>query len=88
MLHLGHATGAMADWLCKLEALDIPDNAVPGLTMADKPTLEGKLLQLPDNKAARFFDGAPMDVLKRLQTLLPQADAGRRTGCTTTGPAM
>ncbi len=42
MLHLGHAAGAMADWLRKLEALDIPDNAVPGLTVADKPTLEGQ----------------------------------------------
>ena len=80
MLHLGHAAGAMADWPDKLEALDIPENEVPGLTMADKPTLEGKLLQLPDDKAARFFNGAPMDVLKKLRTLLPEANAGKLTG--------
>ena len=84
MLHLGHAAGAMADWPDKLEALDIPENKVPGLTMADKPTLEGKLLQLPDDKAACFFNGAPMDVLKKLRTLLPEADAGKPTGCMTT----
>ena len=30
------------------------ENAVLGLTMADKPTLEGKLLQLLDDRAARF----------------------------------
>ena len=83
MLQLGHAAGAMADWPGKLEALIIPENAVPGLTMADKPTLEGKLLQLPDDKAARFFNGAPMDVLKKLRTLLPEADAGKPTACMT-----
>ena len=48
--------------------------------MADKPTLAGKLLQLSDDKAARFFNGAPMDVLKKLWTLLPLANAGKLTG--------
>ena len=71
----------MADWMGKLEALDIPENEVPGLTMADKPTLEGKLLQLPDDKAARFFDGTPINVLKKLRTLLPEAIAGKPSGC-------
>ena len=51
--------------------------------MADKPTLEGKLLQLPDDKAARFFNGAPMNVLKKLRTLLPEANAGKPTACMT-----
>ncbi len=45
MLQLGNAAGAMAYWLGIVEALDIPETALPGLTMADKPTLKGKLLQ-------------------------------------------
>ena len=35
----------MTDWLSKLEKLDIPDGAIAGLSNADKPTIEGKLLQ-------------------------------------------
>ena len=70
----------MADWMGKLEALDIPDNEVPGLTMADKPTLKGKLLQLPHDNAAHFFNGTAMEVLKMLRTLLPEAIAGKPLG--------
>ena len=65
----------------KLEALDIPENEVPGLTMADKPTLKGKLLQLADDKAAEFFNGTGMEVLKMLRTLLLEAIAGKPSGC-------
>ncbi len=83
ILQLGHAAGAMAAWSDKLRALDIPEHAIPGLTMTDKPTLEGKLLLLPDSRAAPFLDGAPMEVLKTLRVLLPEADAGRPTGCMT-----
>ncbi len=71
----------MADWMGKLEALDIPDNEVPGMTMADKPTLKGKLLQLPHDNAAHFFNGTAMEVLKMLRTLLPEAIAGKPSGC-------
>ena len=71
----------MADWMGKLAALDIPDNEVPGMTMADKPTLKGKLLQLPHVNAASFFDGTPMEVLQMLRTLLPEATAGKPSGC-------
>ena len=83
MLQLGNAAGAMAYSLGILEALDIPENAIPGLTMADKSTLKGKLLQFPSDKAACFFNGADMDVQKMLRTVLPGADPGKPTGCMT-----
>ena len=59
----------MADWLSKLEQLDIPVGAVPGLSAADKPFLEGKLLQLPAGDRPLFFRGQHIDVLKKLRTL-------------------
>ena len=71
----------MANWMAKLEALDIPDNEVPGTTVADKPTLKGKLLQLPPGNTAHFFNGTTMEVLKMLRTLLPEAIAGTPLGC-------
>ena len=67
----------MTDWLSKLEQLDIPDGAVAGLSNADKPTIEGKLLQLSAGDRPLFFRGQLIDVLKRLRTLLPDTPAGQ-----------
>lgn len=66
-----------AAWLSKLEQLDIPDGAVAGLSNADKPFVEGKLLQLPAGDRPLFFRGQQMDVLKRLGTLLPDTPPGQ-----------
>ncbi len=65
----------MAEWETILDQLKIPDGAVAGLSAADKPVLRGKLLQLPT--ADRFFVGQPLDVLKTLRTLLPDAPPGQ-----------
>ncbi|DBA77360.1 TPA: hypothetical protein ACH3X2_000877 [Trebouxia sp. C0005] len=66
----------MTDWLSKLEQLDIPDGAIAGLSNADKPIIEGKLLQLSAGDRPLFFRGQEIDVLKRLRTLLPDTPAG------------
>ena len=67
----------MTDWLSKLEQLDIPDGAVAGLSNADKPIIEGKVLQLPAGDRPLFFCGQQIDVLKRLRMLLPDTPAGQ-----------
>ena len=67
----------MTDWLSKLEQLKILDGAVAGLSNADKPTIEGKLLQLSAGDRPLFFRGQQIDVLKRLRTLLPDTPAGQ-----------
>ena len=67
----------MTDWLSQLEQLDIPDGAVAGLSNADKPIIEGKLLQLSAGDRPLFFRGQQIDVLKRLRTLLPDMPAGQ-----------
>jgi hypothetical protein len=67
----------MTDWLSKLEQLDIPDGAVAGLSNADKPVLEGKLLQLSAGDRPLFFRGQQIHILKRLRTLLPDTPAGQ-----------
>jgi hypothetical protein len=72
----------MGDWLLKLEQLDIPDGAVPGLSNTDKPTLEGKLLQMSAEDRPLFFRGQHTDVLKRLRTLLPDQQSGQHFGNT------
>ena len=69
----------MADWLTLLEQLDIPDGAVPGISAADRPVLRGKLLQLPASDRPLFFHGHPLEVLKALRTLLPDAPSGQPT---------
>ena len=66
----------MAEWLTLLDRLDIPDGAVTGLSASDKPVLKGKLLQLPAADRPLFFDGSPLEVLKTLRTLLPDAPSG------------
>ncbi len=71
----------MPDWLLRLDELEIPDGVVAGLSAADKGILRGKLLQMPDDRAALFFVGvlavlalpAVLAVLRALHTLLPQA---------------
>ena len=67
----------MAEWLALLDQLEIPDGAVTGLNAADKPVLKGKLLQLPAADRPLFFDGPPLDVLRTLRTLLPDAPPGQ-----------
>ena len=67
----------MAEWLALLDRLDIPDGAVTGLSASDKPVLKGKLLQLPAADRPLFFDGPPLEVLKTLRTLLPDAPSGQ-----------
>ena len=67
----------MTDWLSKLEQLDIPDGVVAGLSNADKPILEGKLLQLSAGDRPLFFRGQQIHILKRLRTLLPDTPAGQ-----------
>lgn len=67
----------MTDWLSKLEQLDIPDGAIGGLSNADKPIIEGKLLQLSAGDRPLFFRGQQIDVLKRLRMLLPDTPAGQ-----------
>lgn len=67
----------MTDWLSKLEQLDIPDGAVAGLSNADKPILEGKLLQRSAADRPLFFRGQQIQILKRLRTLLPDTPAGQ-----------
>ena len=67
----------MAEWLALLDQLEIPDGAVTGLNAADKPVLKGKLLQLPAADRPLFFYGSPLDVLKTLRTLLPDAPSGQ-----------
>ncbi|KAL0026982.1 hypothetical protein WJX79_005762 [Trebouxia sp. C0005] len=66
----------MAEWLTLLDRLDIPDGAVTGLSASDKPVLKGKLLQLPAADRPLFFDGPPLEILKTLRTLLPDAPSG------------
>ena len=66
----------MDEWLLKLDQLDIPDGAVPGLSNTDRPTLEGKLLQISDADRLLFFRGQHTDILKRLRTLLPENPSG------------
>lgn len=63
----------MAEWMNTLQHLEILDGAVEGLSAADKPTLRGKLLQLPAADRPLFFEGEHLDVLKQLRTLLPAA---------------
>ena len=67
----------MTDWLSKLDQLDIPDGAVAGLSNADKPIIEGKLLQLSAEDRPLFFRGQQIDVLKRLRTLVSGTPAGQ-----------
>ena len=67
----------MAEWHTKLEQLEIPDGAVAGLSASDKPVLRGKLLQLPAADRPFFFVGQPLEVLKTLRTLLPDAPSGQ-----------
>lgn len=67
----------MAEWLTLLDRLDIPDGAVTGLSASDKPVLKGKLLQLPAADRPLFFDGPPLEILKTLRTLLPDAPSGK-----------
>ena len=67
----------MTDWLSKLEQLDIPDEAIAGLSNADKPIVEGNLLQLSAGDRPLFFRGQEIDVLQRLRTLLPETPAGQ-----------
>ncbi len=43
----------------------------------DNPVLRGKLLQLPAAYRPLFFVGQPLDVLKTLRTLLPDAPSGQ-----------
>ena len=69
----------MAEWLAILDKLEIPEGAVAGLSTADKPTIEGRLLQLPAGDRALFFRGQHLDVLKRLRTLLPDVSSGEAT---------
>ena len=54
----------MTDWLSKLEQLDIPDGAIAGLSNADKPVIEGKLLQLSMGDRLLFFRGQQIDVFE------------------------
>ena len=67
----------MAEWHALLDQLEIPDGAVAGLSASDKPVLRGKLLQLPAADRPLFFVGQPLDVLKTLRTLLPDAPSGQ-----------
>ncbi|DBA79075.1 TPA: hypothetical protein ACH3X1_008929 [Trebouxia sp. C0004] len=67
----------MADWHTILDQLEIPDGAVEGLSASHKPVLRGKLLQLPAADRPYFFVGQPLDVLKTLRTLLPDAPSGK-----------
>ena len=67
----------MPDWLSLLNQLQIPDGAVAGLSVSDKPKLKGKLLQLPAADRLLFFDGEHMEVLQTLRTLLPDAPPGQ-----------
>ena len=67
----------MTDWLSKLEQLDIPDGALAGLSNADKPIIEGKLLQLSVGDRPLFFRGQQIHILKRLRTLLPDTLVGQ-----------
>lgn len=69
----------MVDWLTLLDQFEIPDGAVAGLTAADKPTIEGKLLQISPEDRNLFFRGQHTDVLRRLRTLLPDATSGEAT---------
>lgn len=67
----------MADWHTILDQLEIPDEAVTGLSVSDKPVLRGKLLQLPAADRPFFFVGQPLEVLKTLRTLLPDLPSGQ-----------
>ena len=67
----------MPEWHTILDQLEIPDGAVAGLSASDKPVLRGKLLQLPAADRPFFFVGQPLDVLKTLRTLLPDAPSGQ-----------
>ena len=67
----------MTDWQSKLEQLGIPDGAVAGLSNADKPIIEGKLLQLSAGDRPLFLRGQQIDVFQRLRTLLPDTPAGQ-----------
>ena len=69
----------MAEWLTILDKLEIPEGAVAGLSTADKPTIEGRLLQLSAEDRALIFRGQHLDVLKRLRTLLPDVSSGEAT---------
>ncbi len=65
------------EWHTILDQLEIPDGAVAGPSAPDKPVLRGKLLQLPAADRPLFFVGQPLDVLKTLRTLLPDAPLGQ-----------
>lgn len=67
----------MAEWWITLEELDIPDGVVEGISMQDKPTLQGRLLQLDAESVSLFFHGTHMDILKRLRALLPYKNTGQ-----------
>ena len=54
----------MADWQSRLEGL-------PDLTVEDKLYLDGKLLELGDATAIRYFRGSDADIVKRLTAVLP-----------------
>ena len=53
----------------------VSENVLSGLSVADRPTLEGKLLQLPMTTLRGSVNGMHMSVLKKLQTLLPEANS-------------
>ena len=63
----------MAEWHTILDQLEIPDGVVAGISASDKAVLRGKLLQSPAADRPLFFVGQPLDVLKTLRTLLPDA---------------
>ena len=67
----------MAEWHAILDQLEIPNGVAAALSAADKPMLRGKLLQLPAADRPLFFIGQPLDVLKTLRTLLPDAPSGQ-----------
>ena len=66
----------MAEWYTILGQLEIPDGTVAGLSASDKLVLRGKLLQLPAADRPFFCVGQPLEVLKKLRTLLPDASSG------------
>ena len=69
----------MVEWHTLLDQLEIPDGAVAGLSASGQPVLRSKLLQLPAADRPLFFVGQPLEVLKTLRTLLPDAPSGQLT---------
>ena len=67
----------MLEWLSNLQQLVIPDGAVEGLSSADKPFVEGALLQLPAEDSLHFFCGQQIHVFKKLRMLLPDMLTGQ-----------